>query len=91
MAEELVQPWLVVDDSDDSREAKKLFTNWCAKYNQGCKIFDHHEVSGSLEPPTLIWMGTYEGLYLIKRIVNLDPNVRYALQPLPEVEGAINK
>ena len=87
VARETVRPWLVVDDSEDSVEAQKLFTRWCEQYGQDCTVFTSDQVSGALAPPTLIWMGTYEGLYLIKRIVKLDPNVRYLLAA--EFDGEI--
>ena len=79
MAQEAIRPWLVVDESEDSREAEGLFKQWCDTYSHECTIFSHDQVADILETPTLIWMGTYEGLYLIKRVLKLDPQVRYGL------------
>jgi len=77
MVEEAIRPWLVVDDSEDSREAEGLFKQWCDRYGQECTVFGHDQIADYLDAPTLIWMGKYEGLYLIRRVLKVDPNNRY--------------
>ena len=77
MVEEAIRPWLVVDNSEDSKEARGLFEQWCDRYGQECMVFDSSQIADSLDAPTLIWMGTFAGLYLIRRVLKVDPANRF--------------
>ena len=71
-----VRPWLIIDDGQESKEAETLFKGWCDEFGHGCEVMRKDEVADVRAAPTLIWMGTYEGLELIRRILRSDHTLR---------------